>query len=862
MQAHSSGMQPHQYCCEWERPGELDGPEVNATLEDMRHALEFIRLLQNATLDDSNLSPETLDQLQNPPEEVLAVDDPDLLLWLQIYIAVSNASEETYNAVRDAVVRRFPQVKALSLYKIKKAVGKLSGVVGHCIGFTGTFARFERCHRCGQARYFARQTFMTMLPGPQIQAIFRSEQGAEDLAWFYTTAKDIIIATPRGSPSLAKYFDLVSGQKLLECHDVVLMLYQNKKSDFVSISPDKRAIIPGPNHPQVLDSFLFPGFYHVSALMREGLPAFNAASRSRILSKLFLALGTADGPGMAMFNGSVGHHGTLGCRIMCGLVGRHKPGCPHYYPALLKPTGPPVPGCDHDDISLSSIPLPSVESYERNLKLLLSARNETQYKQLRKATGLCKPSIMSGLSRTLPVPLCFPIDLMHLTCLNIPDLFVSLWRGTIQGSVLSDPKTWDCAILADPDVWAAHGLHVERARCYLPGFFDRAPRNIAEKLNSGYKAVEFMTWFYNYAPAMLRRTLPEAYWLQLCKLVQGVILLYAEDILPQDLVESKRLLTGAIEDYELLYYARDPDRLHVVRPCIHLIWHGPDHVVVTGALISDTQLPIERLIGDLGSEIKQHSNPYANLSQRAFRRCQVNALKAMLPYLDRAQATANSLPRAAEDLGGGYVLLRAMDSCLRPVSRLEATLFFDYLSASDPLLCTGEDRDSFVWKTRRWARLRLPNGTVARSAWKEQQKPLSKLRLARCVKVRPCRLRHMHYYYLLSHIRYFCRIGKESHPVAVVSVFNTHDNALYERSLRTVELVEYRGDESLRLIDIRAIESVVGMIPDELPVGVDFALDFEHLHVGHKYFVVEKLGFDVRILQTDTGNDPEMDIDE
>jgi hypothetical protein len=43
-----------------------------------------------------------------------------------------------------------------------------------------------------------------------------------------------------------------------------------------------------------------------------------------------------------------------------------------------------------------------------------------------------------------------------------------------------------------------------------------------------------------------------------------------------------------------------------------------------------SQYPIERTIGNLGEELKQPSDPYANLSQRAIRRCQVNALKAII----------------------------------------------------------------------------------------------------------------------------------------------------------------------------------------------------------------------------------------
>jgi hypothetical protein len=44
---------------------------------------------------------------------------------------------------------------------------------------------------------------------------------------------------------------------------------------------------------------------------------------------------------------------------------------------------------------------------------------------------------------------------------------------------------------------------------------------------------------------------------------------------------------------------------------------------------------MERTIGNLGEEIKQPSQPFANLSERGLRRCQVNALKSVLPHLIR-----------------------------------------------------------------------------------------------------------------------------------------------------------------------------------------------------------------------------------
>ncbi|CDO76167.1 hypothetical protein BN946_scf184740.g10 [Trametes cinnabarina] len=443
---------------------------------------------------------------------------------------------------------------------------------------------------------------------------------------------------------------------------------------------------------------------------------------------------------------------------------------------------------------------------------------------------------------------------MHLSWLNIPELYLSLWRGTIKGSTQSDPKSWVCAVWATDEKWMAHGRRVERAMPFLPGFFDRPPCNIAEKVNSGYKATEFKTWFYNYAPAMLRDELPEAYWEQLCELVRGLTLLYADTIMPKEVVESKQQLSAAVLHHEILYYARDPDRLHVVRPCIHSVWHAPDMIVLLGSLICLTQLPMERLIGDLGGQIKQPSNPFANLSQRALRRCQENAIKALDTRLDRTHATLSHLPRGALDLGGGYVLLRARDRCARDIPPEEAAAFLDYLAYHESERYINVEQGSFTFRVQKWARLRLPNDTVVRSAWKERDKPLKWLRMARCVKFSAISTTLE-----VAEVCYFCEVGDTRRPVALVSVFGPRNEGLYERSRKTVQLHTYRGNSQLRVVDVQKICSVVGMIPDDRAEHVDFETDYVHLHDNHTYFVVEKLGFEAKILGT---RDQEMEVDE
>ncbi|KAH8989747.1 hypothetical protein EDB92DRAFT_1784837, partial [Lactarius akahatsu] len=79
----------------------------------------------------------------------------------------------------------------------------------------------------------------------------------------------------------------------------------------------------------------------------------------------------ANGPGLAALHGQVGHHGVFGCREYCGLRGRHKPGGPHYYPALLKPTDYALPGCDHDNVDVYNLPKASSRQYSEGLNRLL-----------------------------------------------------------------------------------------------------------------------------------------------------------------------------------------------------------------------------------------------------------------------------------------------------------------------------------------------------------------------------------------------------------------------------------------------------------------------------------------------------------
>lgn len=118
---------------------------------------------------------------------------------------------------------------------------------------------------------------------------------------------------------------------------------------------------------------------------------------------------------------------------------------------MSKPDSYAIPGCSHNDVTfkdLQSFRQNISTTYERNLRLLLSARNLAQYNKYRLQTGLCKPTLFSGLV-TLGVPGIFMMDLMHLSVLNDPDLLLGLWRGTIKCYLPDDISTWNWVVLKD-----------------------------------------------------------------------------------------------------------------------------------------------------------------------------------------------------------------------------------------------------------------------------------------------------------------------------------------------------------------------------------------------------------------------------
>jgi len=108
-------------------------------------------------------------------------------------------------------------------------------------------------------------------------------------------------------------------------------------------------------------------------------------------------------------------------------------------------------------------------------------------------------------------------------------------------------------------------------------------------------------------------------------------------ITQENLRNAHLALLSFAEEFKDVYCQRMQTCIYFVCPCMHLLMHLPRKVLRIGPPICSSQWTLEHTIGNLGKEIKQHSNPFANLSQRGIRCAHVNALIAIIPDLEGNQ---------------------------------------------------------------------------------------------------------------------------------------------------------------------------------------------------------------------------------
>ncbi|KAJ7215329.1 hypothetical protein GGX14DRAFT_359441 [Mycena pura] len=198
----------------------------------------------------------------------------------------------------------------------------------------------------------------------------------------------------------------------------------------------------------------------------------------------------------------------------------------------------------------------------------------------------------------------------------------------------------------------------------------------------------------------------------------------------------------------------------------------------------------------------------------------------MDPSLDTSAKNENTLPRYSVDVGNGYALLRRRD-------RYNITISEPYASGILEHLCLQPR----ILKLKRWARLRLPNGQIARSHFSEDNTAKRKLRWSHANQV------------AIYDIDYYFE-GPGQQAYAMGSLFLPPDEDLLRQSHGTVWSSPGLGET--HVFHVYQIVSVVAMVPWDKGYKLEEAevmdLDSDSDSELQDYFLVEKPGLSMAVM--------------
>jgi hypothetical protein len=249
----SDEEEPPFFDSDEEDPPSDDEDDPNITLESMITNVQFVRMVEDATLE-AQFGPAELRAFRNPQElRFSPVEDPDLRLSIGFFIATldHNESQKSYATACELVRIRWPESKMLSYDQVKRRGSNLSGVVtwkgdmcvDSCAAFTGPFAHLEQCPRCGKSRYdeeelrkshgkkkVPQKVFTTFPLGPQIQSRWKSPEMAQKMFYRRDKTRDLLRKRNRGEGYV--YDDIFCGSDYLDAvengeikdYDTVVML--------------------------------------------------------------------------------------------------------------------------------------------------------------------------------------------------------------------------------------------------------------------------------------------------------------------------------------------------------------------------------------------------------------------------------------------------------------------------------------------------------------------------------------------------------------------------------------------------------------------------------------------------------------
>jgi hypothetical protein len=622
-----------------------------------------------------------------PPEPLTESET----LSLKHYIAwrKSNGTVLAYELHAD-VLQKATGLQILPLYSVRelaKRCGRLCPqkidiCPNTCMAYTGDYANLTHCCHvkkdntiCGEPRYGVRgkakaqMVYISCLD--VITAMFANVETATMLRQRDTTLKHVLYLLNKGANVIPTYSDFADSA-VHRHHYQSLGLFQGERDIALALSTDSAQltmkkqsntlvallellnlpgelryqtnntmvpfIIPGPNNPGNVDSFMHPLFVDM-AKASEGIWMWDAVDSSYFVNHAYLCMVLGDMLGSAKMSGMAGHTAVHGDRfsMIKGARASLKKGSKYqYYPiappknAIYNPTRQPC-------YDLDNLPVRAEKHYWDTIKELLDkTKSKRQCEAITRESGISRMPLAAA-SPAFIHPSFFPLDPFHLFFENIMPFLWDTWRGSSQNDKVhvTDTKA------------KMFGELVAGSMKTLPASFCGRVRDVHLKRQSQYKAYEWMALLYWYIlSAGIEVGFPDTILQNFAYLHK--IVKFSMTIKPRsedEINELQKLIKKFLLDYESIYVGDDPEKISRCRLCILQLIHIPNHIRWYGSIRLGSQATVERTIGEAGHKIHSKKSPFANMANIFFEKELVKVLLLYYPELETGQQHDHEKPK-------------------------------------------------------------------------------------------------------------------------------------------------------------------------------------------------------------------------
>ncbi|KAG6814868.1 hypothetical protein H0H87_006903 [Tephrocybe sp. NHM501043] len=206
-----------------------DPTAAYSQVEDVRIAQQFIEALKNADINNGDLSPDAVNNLFNPPEYPLELDnkvDADLIKCLRLFLHGHNSAKHYNQTIHDLKMCH-PEDDLLSFDQLKCTIWQLTGITpiindmcpNSCLVYTGPLHERNSCHCCGQDHLDpvtgkAWLELFTIPLGFSIQALKRHVTTAEQMDYFWRRSQENLQEL-RETGAIELIDDIVCGTDIL-----------------------------------------------------------------------------------------------------------------------------------------------------------------------------------------------------------------------------------------------------------------------------------------------------------------------------------------------------------------------------------------------------------------------------------------------------------------------------------------------------------------------------------------------------------------------------------------------------------------------------------------------------------------------